>query len=495
MLRQLIGQLQELLHNSSPPPPPPSPPSAQSSSPSFVVLHNPQHQNRCCCLPLFDDTSSSSDVSCGTLMAAGKRPRYLKMLETAKRSRKQKNQVKSRTEAEDGIMDQELWLEFPQDLFESVLSRLPVATLFQFRSVCRKWNALIDSDSFSKYCTDLPQTIPWFYTITHENINSGQVYDPSSKKWRHPVIPALPKKSIVLPMASAGGLVCFLDIGHRNFYVSNPLTKSFRELPARSFKVWSRVAVGMTLNGNSTSDGYKVLWVGCEGEYEVYDSLRNVWTKRGTIPSNVKLPVLLNFKSQPVAINSTLYFMLTDPEGILSYDMVSGRWRQYIIPCPPHLSDHTLAECGERLMLVGLVSKNAATCVCVWELQKMTLLWKEVDRMPNVWCLEFYGKHVRMNCLGNKGCLMLLSLRSRQMNRLIMYDAVAKEWGKVPGCTVPRGRKRLWIACGTAFNLPLRPGLDLLSSLFSLLFSPLFSCSVLCTVGLFVLISGTVIVI
>ncbi|PQQ07023.1 hypothetical protein Pyn_25975 [Prunus yedoensis var. nudiflora] len=23
----------------------------------------------------------------------------------------------------------------------------------------------------------------------------------------------------------------------------------------------------------------------------------------------------------------------------------------------------------------------------------MTLLWKEVDRMPNIWCLEFYGKH------------------------------------------------------------------------------------------------------
>ncbi|KAF8107930.1 hypothetical protein N665_0116s0133 [Sinapis alba] len=454
MLRQLIGQLQELLHNGSPPPPSP-PSSSSSSSPSFLVLHNPQYQNRWC-LPLIDDTSSDCD---NTVMAAGKRPRIFKMLETVKhpfkRSRKQKNQGKSCTEVDDGIngnMDQELWQEFPQDLFEAVVSRLPVATLFQFRAVCRKWNSLIDSDSFTKYCTDLPQTVPWFYTITHENVNSGQVYDPSSKKWRHPVIPALPKKSIVLPMASAGGLVCFLDIGHRNFYVSNPLTKSFRELPARSFKVWSRVAVGMTLNGNSTSDGYKVLWVGCEGEYEVYDSLRNVWTKRGTIPSNIKLPVLLNFKSQPVATRSTLYFMLTDPEGILSYDMVSGKWKQYIIPCPPHLSDHTLAECGERLMLVGLLTKNAATCVCIWELQKMTLLWKEVDRMPNVWCLEFYGKHIRMNCLGNKGCLILLSLRSRQMNRLITYNAVTKEWTKVPGCTVPRGRKRLWIACGTAFH-------------------------------------------
>ncbi|KAL0695493.1 hypothetical protein Bca4012_062673 [Brassica carinata] len=456
MLKQFIGQLQELLQNGSHPPSPPS--SSSSSSSSFIVLHNPQYQNRWC-LPFTEDTSA--DDSCDIVMAAGKRPvGIFNMLDTVKqpvkRSRKRdKNQGKSSTEGDEtngNNMDQEIWKEFPHDLFEALVSRLPIPKFFQFRAVCRRWNALIDSDSFSRYCTDLPQTIPWFYTITHENVNSGQVYDPSSKKWLHPVIPALPKKSIVLPMASAGGLVCFLDIGHRNFYVSNPLNKSFRELPARSFKVWSRVAVGMTLNGNSTSDGYKVLWVGCEGEYEVYDSLSNVWTKRGTIPSNIKLPVLLNFKSQPVAIQSTLYFMLTEPEGILSYDMVSGKWKQYIIPGPPDLSDHTLAECGERLMLVGLLTKNAATCVCIWELQKMTLLWKEVDRMPNIWCLEFYGKHIRMNCLGNKGCLMMLSLRSRQMNRLITYNAVTREWAKVPGCTVPRGRKRLWIACGTAFH-------------------------------------------
>ncbi|KAF3588331.1 hypothetical protein F2Q69_00028045 [Brassica cretica] len=454
MLKQFIGQLQELLHNGSHPPSSPPSSSSSSSSSSFIVLHNPHYQNGWC-LPFTEETSA--DDSCDLLMAPGKRPGGIfNMLETVKqpvkRSRKdKKNQGKSSTEG-DGNMDQEIWQEFPHDLFESVVSRLPIPKFFQFRAVCRKWNALIDSDSFSRCCTNLPQTIPWFYTITHENVNSGQVYDPSSKKWHHPVIPALPKKTIVLPMASAGGLVCFLDIGHRNFYVSNPLTKSFRELPARSFKVWSRVAVGMTLNGNSTSDGYKVLWVGCEGEYEVYDSSSNVWTKRGTIPSYIKLPVLLNFKSQPVAIKSTLYFMLTEPEGILSYDMVSGQWKQYIIPGPPDLSDHTLAECGERLLLVGLLTKNAATCVCIWELQKMTLLWKEVDRMPNIWCLEFYGKHVRMNCLGNKGCLMMLSLRSRQMNRLITYNAVTREWAKVPGCTVPRGRKRLWIACGTAFH-------------------------------------------
>lgn len=370
----------------------------------------------------------------------------------AKKVRKERNRGKltdSTSSTEN--MEQHIWKEFPEDLFEAVIARLPAATFFRFRSVCRKWNSLLASQSFSQQCAEVPQSQPWFYTITHENLNTGAMYDPSLKKWHHPTVPALPTKLIVLPVASVGGLVCFLDIGHRSFYVCNPLTRSFRELPARSFKVWSRIAVGMTLNGNSIGGGYRILWVGCDGEYEVYDSIHNHWTRPGSMPSNIKLPLALNFRSQAVSTDGTLYFMRSDPDGIVSYDMDSGIWKQFLIPSPKHLSDHTLAESAGRIMLVGLLTKNAATCVCIWELQKMTLLWKEVDRMPNIWCLDFYGKHIRMTCLGNKGLLML-SLRSRQMNRLVTYDLTSREWLKVPGCVLPRGRKRQWIACGTAFH-------------------------------------------
>ncbi|PQQ07022.1 hypothetical protein Pyn_25974 [Prunus yedoensis var. nudiflora] len=87
--------------------------------------------------------------------------------------------------------------------------------------------------------------------------------------------------------------------------------------------------------------------VGCSGEYEVYDSVRNSWIRPGIMPSSVKLPLSLNFRSQAVSIDDTLYFMRSDPEGIVSYDMVTGIWKQFIIPTPLHLTDHTLAECEE----------------------------------------------------------------------------------------------------------------------------------------------------
>ncbi|KAL2647496.1 hypothetical protein AAZX31_05G136900 [Glycine max] len=402
----------------------------------------------------FDIDDYSVDDFCGLVMAAGKSgsSRMMEPLKhPSKKSRRDRSCGKSSgRSSRDEAMEQQIWKNLPEDLFEPVIARLPIATFFRFRSVCQRWNSLLSSQSFSLHCAQVKQANPWFYTVTHEHANSGAMYDPSMKKWYHPTISTLPAELIVLPVASAGGLVCFLDIYHQNFYVCNPLIQSLKELPARSVRVWARDAVGMTVNGNSTGAGYKILLVGCDGEYEIYDSLTKSWSHPEKMPSDIKLPLSLNFRSHAVSINSTLYFMHSDPKGIVSYDMATGVWTQYIIPAPLHLTDHMLAECDGRLLLVGLLTKNAATCICIWELQKMTFLWKEVDRMPNVWCLDFYGKHVRMTCLGNKDLLML-SLRSRQMNRLVTYNIASREWVKVPWCLVPHGRKRQWIAHGTAF--------------------------------------------
>ncbi|KAE8705478.1 F-box only protein 6 [Hibiscus syriacus] len=406
-------------------------------------------------VPLINDTSAENYYS--LVMAAGKSG-SCKLLESfesppSKRSRKDLNGEKLHFSAdtpEMEVMEQDIWKEFPEDLFEAVIARLPISTFFRFRSVCRKWNSLMDSKTFSQHCVEIPLRDPWFYAFTHDNVNIGTMYyDPSMRKWHR--LAFKPAKMIAEPVASAGGLVVFLDIGHRKFSVCNPLTQSIKELPPRSVKVWSCMAVGMTLNRNSTTGGYSVMWVGGDGECEVYDSVKNSWTRLGTMPLNIKVSPSHNFQSRAVFVDDTLYFMRSDPEGIVSYNMETGVCKQFIIPAPVHLSDHSLAEYKGRIMLIGLLTKNAATCVCIWELQKMTLLWKEVDRMPNIWCLEFYGKHVRMTCSGNKGLLML-HLRSRQMNRLVTYNVKSGEWLTVPACVAPRGRKQPRVACCIAFN-------------------------------------------
>ncbi|KAJ0724827.1 putative F-box domain, galactose oxidase/kelch, beta-propeller, kelch-type beta propeller [Helianthus annuus] len=445
MLSHLISQVLDL--SGTPPPP-----YLLRYQPPPILQQPPELPSHSSCLLNLEDDQSEDDCY-NLVMKAGK----LEMLEPgigppSKRARKDSTQGKklSETSVPNETMESEIWKEFPEDLFENVIARLPVATFFRFRSVCQKWNSLLTSNSFSLQCGQLSRTQPWFYTRTHENVNTGAMYDPVSRKWHHPNVPVVPTNKIVLPVASAGGLVCFLDISHGSFYVCNPLTRSFRELQARSVNVWSRVVVGMTAN-EKAGGAYQVMWVGSNGEYEIYDSRNDTWACPGAMPTCINVPLSLNYRSQPVAIAGCMYFLRSDPDGIVSYDTETGIWKQFTVPAPVHLREHTLAECGGRIMLAGLLTKNAATCVCIWELQKMTLLWKEVDRMPNIWCLEFYGKPIRMSCLGNK-TLLMLSLRSKMTNRLVGYDIARKEWFKVPNCVFPHSRKRQWIACGTAFH-------------------------------------------
>ncbi|KAL1534421.1 Galactose oxidase/kelch repeat superfamily protein [Salvia divinorum] len=354
-------------------------------------------------------------------------------------------------------MEDEIWKDFPEDLFESVIARFPISTFFRFRPVCRRWNSLLSCQSFSQQCAQVKHAEPWFYGITFENGRDERaMFDPSLSKWHYPAEPAMPAKPILVPVASSGGLVCLVDIDHTCFYMCNPLTRSFRELPSKSMinakHDWKLEAIGMiTRNG-----GYKILWAGSMGDYQVFDSANNSWSSPGRMPESITLPLGLQFiSSRAVAVEGTLYFMRSDPYGLLSYEVESGIWGECAIPNPPHLviGEHSLAESGGRIMLVGLQTENRATCVCVWELQKMTMLWKEVDRMPNIWCLGFYGRDVDMVCMGNKSLLML-SLKSLETNWLFSYDLSSREWNKLPGRVQQHSRtgKTLWIAQGTAFH-------------------------------------------
>ncbi|XP_020595746.1 F-box only protein 6 [Phalaenopsis equestris] len=404
----------------------------------------------------FDDTSAEDDY-CGWVSEA--KSEIINLFESNtspnKRSRTEKSSSSTLFTIPNLIvtMEQQIWKELPVDLLEAVIARLPIATLFRFRLVCRKWNSLLSSTSFARHFAEVQQTNPWYIVQNRvhrfDAAKDGAMYDPSSKKWHNLSIPVLRSKIFYI-VASAGGLVCLLDINNRHFYIFNPLINAVKVLPPRSTRVRSRVAVGMVLTANTANGSYKVVLLGCNGDHEVYDSALDHWSHQGSLPQSIKLPFTLNFRSPTVCIGSTIYFMLSNPDGILTYNVATGVWKQYVIPLPLRITDHTIAECQGKVLLVGLLSKNAATCVCIWELQKMTLLWKEVDRMPNISCLEYYGKHVKMTCVGNQGVLML-SLRSIRSNRFITYDLHEKRWEKLPECTLPLNERKQWIACGTSF--------------------------------------------
>ncbi|KAL8201354.1 hypothetical protein R6Q57_012693 [Mikania cordata] len=431
MFKQLIDQVQELVDlHGFPPPPPPIP--TVPPSPAAIASPLQLHDDRWCFLNLEINLLKNN---CDNIIMKAK-----------KSSRTQKNQKRTEISGSNDIVMEEIWKYFPEELYETVIARLPIATFFRFRSVCKNWNSLLNSNTFTLQCAQFVPPQPWFYIITHEKVNAGAMYDPASTKWRYLFIPKMPTETVIWPVASAGGLLCFHGNRFRRFYVCNPLTNSFKKLPARSARLGFRVSVGMILNKKSDNGGYQIMLVASNGEYEVYDSISNRWTCLGRLPKSV----VRKFSLKSVAANGLMYFFRSNPPGIVSFDTESRVWKEYLVPPPPYSRDHALVECGGRIMMVGLVTKNTANCVSVWELQKMTLLWKEVDRMPNVMSLEFYGKHVKLFCLGDSA-LIMLSLESGMMIRLVTYDILKKEWLKVPDCVPPRRPELLRLARGTAF--------------------------------------------
>jgi len=223
----------------------------------------------------------------------------------------------------------------------------------------------------------------------------------------------------VLPVSSIGGLVCFYDTSYHDLCVCNPLTRSFKILPTGSIASW--VFSGMTMNGSA---GYRVLRLGIDGEYEIYDSVTKYWSL-GQIHAGIMIPQL--FPSKPVAIGTTLHIWHMYPEGILSCDTSTGIWTQHLFPAPLNTSYITLVESDGQIMYVGLVTENDATYVCIWELSKTSLLLKEVGRMT---CLEFHKKLADLTCFGNKGWLML-HLQSHNMYHMFTYNIATREWLKV----------------------------------------------------------------
>jgi hypothetical protein len=98
-------------------------------------------------------------------------------------------------------------------------------------------------------------------------------------------------------------------------------------------------------------------------------------------------------------------------------------------------------------MLVGMLRENDARFVCIWEVQKVTFLLKEVDRFP---LSESYGIVRGPTCWGNNG-LLLCCLRLYTMYHIVTYNIATRKWVKV---RFPYGRKLVEknYVFGTAFE-------------------------------------------
>jgi hypothetical protein len=279
------------------------------------------------------------------------------------------------------VMDDAIWSNLPEHVMEKFLAQLPLPTLFRFSLVCKSWNALKYTPVFLELHKKSPSQGPWFLLLRNQDYRETFTFNPMINRWLEMVPASFPLNQMFFPVTAAGGLVCFSSCanGRTTLVVCNPLTKQWRELP-QMLKIQTYHMAGMAVDQNTHT--YRIIVVGIYGIYdvyypttEVYDSATNGWHITGEVPRGPLFP-----SRRTLLFDGILYAWCCDPpDGLVAYDLQTEAWSQIHAPMRHSLESHTLIECQAQIYTVGGLRENSVTkSICVWELQKSELEWKEV---------------------------------------------------------------------------------------------------------------------
>jgi hypothetical protein len=274
----------------------------------------------------------------------------------------------------------------------------------------------------------------------NDHYREAATYNPLLDCWHPiPLLIASAPGQISFHVATAGGLLCYYAAECDSVVVCNPLTQCWRKLPP-TLRIQFFQPVGMVVE--RTTQEYKVIVAGIWATYgacyptaEVFDSTTNTWTITTNTPPNFPL------HPPGILCNGILYWRCHEPYGLTTYDMHAQEWSQIQAPLPSSFESYGLFESCNNIFAIGRLEEPLGKNICILELQRACLTWKEVDRMPTA-LLEEFIKDVTndayFRCIGHSD-LVLISMCGRNMPQLL-YDLEKKVWRKVPQCPMAEHR-------------------------------------------------------
>jgi hypothetical protein len=353
------------------------------------------------------------------------------------------NLLKKRREEERLVMmpmQDRIWSGLPEDLIDRTLACLPVPSFFRFRTVCKRWKNLLESNSFLELWSTVSSQQLWLFSI---HVQPGtemlaMAYNPSLGIWHNVPVPQYPSKMYTL--ASAGGLLCSAAYPNRLAVVCvcNPLTTEWRDLPSMLYI--KRVhLLGMVVDRITKT--YKIVVVGTQSRQdlvsntEVYDSATKTWEITGR--------ALGSFTSHRLVYCNGLFYNLSATRGwpvtliLHAYDIELAVWREEIrsamllnFQAPP-----SLVECQGSLLIVGRISEDShfakPKAIKLWELREKDGggVWEDVVTMPPALLEEFckeWKRPTHFRCRGLGNVIYFLS------SRALMYDLSQQVWQWLP---------------------------------------------------------------
>lgn len=294
------------------------------------------------------------------------------------------------------------WSLLPEELIDRILLCLPVATKVQFRSVCRKWKCLLQSDTYyrSKYQIN-PVREPWFLLCTSGKFSCA--FDFEMKKWYRLPNPPIPHSSI---LGAAGSILCLgnLVADCKVLSLCNPMKKVLKQLPPMlRVELIHKISIAL-YKENGDTPYYKIMVAGEQSVMspmmlnsrvyrlytEIYDSKDGYWTMGGNPLPHEK------FGCDPgVWCNGCFYCITEMPYGVVIFDPNhnGGTWSKLAAPTPCSIASPSLVECKGHLILVGRVTIHNSNSlgeetIQIWKLQSSdfdgtnAFTWTQVQHMP-----------------------------------------------------------------------------------------------------------------
>ncbi|KAK1314945.1 F-box only protein 13 [Acorus calamus] len=367
--------------------------------------------------------------------------------------------------------------ELNQDLLERVLSRLPASSFFRLRSVCKRWSSVMESATFRLACSEVPSRDPWFFMVD-PHLDRSIVYDTSENNWKNLNPPSLLNQTHIsnsMPVASAGGLVCFRTVSEE-FVVCNPVTGACRELPKIGPLIKNRTLHAIAMKCSGDYGLYKLVLV--FGEFpdlsiRIYDSMKHAWEEEFTLHrrfegtpdsdavcgdgetvyflSKTGEVIATNMQRSPSKQYSSI-ITLEEGEEVLYFLSSSGTLvgcnlarksyieRPRILPVYFEYSIDVI-ECNGEVAVVVLSEFLESASLRVWKF--FDGHWTQVAAMNPAMSHEFYGKKADINCVGC-GDSIFICVNSGESGGCccaIMCDLGNNEWVELPKCEVD-GRVR-----------------------------------------------------
>lgn len=264
--------------------------------------------------------------------------------------------------------------DVPPEIVTDILSRLPAKSLMRFRSVCKRWYALIDSLDFVKMHFNHSQKTYRSRKLILGFLGTFYV-DLASLDCAHPIKPPFSTSDI---SNSCNGLILVSGQNDSPSVIWNPFTRKYKTLPQSPVEFppgveiksdYSRYGFGY----DSVNDDYKVFravefrdsdlqWVGTEAK--VYSLKSNSWKKIDRFPYPIP-----RTRGWGIFANGDLHTLITTERAIVAFDLVSEKCHH--IPLPSGLLS------GSRLTVVALEGS-----LCLHSTRK---------QRTDIWIMKEYG--------------------------------------------------------------------------------------------------------